>query len=124
MLTKLDNLLRNRGLWCGLLLAAYLLPGLLAEIPAALAMPWVLIPNVHQGLYEFLRQFGVPSFYDGRMLLFAVTVHIAFWSLSLLLLIWGKRLSPPVLRASAALLLVLLVITIQGCTIAIDAVRH
>lgn len=124
MLTRLDNLLRNRWLWCSLLLATYLLPGLLARIPTALAKPWVLIPNVHQGVYEFLRQCGVPSFYDGKMLLFAIAVHVIFWSLCLLLIIWGKRLPPRILRVAAAMLLVLLAITIDGCTIAIDAVRH
>jgi hypothetical protein len=75
-------------------------------------------------MYEFLRQCGMPSFYEGRLLLFAVVVHLIFWPLCLLLVVWGKRLPPRILRVAALLLAVLLVITIHGCSTAIDAVRH
>jgi len=50
----IDRFLRSRRFWCGLLLILYFLPALLAGVPIALALPWVLIPNAHVGLSTFL----------------------------------------------------------------------
>lgn len=124
MLVKADSWFRNRWFWLGLLLATYFLPALLANIPMALAWPWMLIPHVHEGMYESLRQCGMPSFYGNTSLLFAIVFQAIFWPLCCLLVVWGKRLPSPILRIAAVVLLILIVVTIYGCSIAIDAVRH
>jgi hypothetical protein len=128
MQEKIDSVLRNRWVWCGLLLTTYLLPSLIADVPVALAMPWILIPHVYEGMYEFLRTCGMPSLTGAepvdKVLLFAIVFHLIFWPLCCLLMCWGKRLSRIVLRVSAGVLLLILVITVHGCSIAIDAVRH
>lgn len=123
-MTKLDNLFRNRVFWGVVLFVTYLLPALTANVPVALAMPWVLIPRLHEGVYEFLLKFGMPSFYDTKKLLFAIVVHGVFWSLCILLVVWGNRLRSPILRTAGCVFLVLLVVTIYGCSSAIDSLRH
>ena len=124
IIERIDGLLRNWRFWCAVLLATYFLPALLARIPVALIYPWVLIPNIHEGLYEFLRQCGMPSFYDQPRTTFAVAFHLAFWLLCCLLVFWGRKLPPSVLRIASVFLLLTLAITVHGCSIAIDAVRH
>ena len=128
MQERIDSILRDRWVWCGLLLATYLLPALIAGVPVVLAMPWILIPHAYEGMYEVLRQCGMPSLTGAEpvdmVLVFAIVFHLMFWPLCCVITVWGKRLPRLVLRVLAGVLLLILVITVHGCSIAIDAVRH
>jgi hypothetical protein len=117
----IDNLFRSRWFWLVLLATAYFLPALLVQIPIALAMPWVLIPNAHEGLLEVC---GLHYLYGAPHLAFAIAFHIVFWTLCGLLLFRGRKLSKVWLRVSSILLIVILALTVYGCCPAIDAVRH
>lgn len=119
----IDNLFRSRWFWLVLLLTTYVLPALLVRMPVALAMPWILIPNAHEGLLEVC---GLRYLYatPRLALAFAVGFHLIFWSLCGLLLFRGRKLSPVSLRVSAVLLIVILALTIRGCCPAIDAVSE
>ena len=124
MQNDLDSVFRKQRFWWGMLLATYLLPALMAQVPVALTMPLYLIPRVDAGMYEFLKKFGMPDFYDDARLVFAIVFQSLFWTTCFLLIVWGKRLSRRVLRIASVLLVVLIIITIYGCSIAIDAVKH
>jgi hypothetical protein len=62
--------------------------------------------------------------YEDAYFLFTLIVHAVFWFMCFLLIVWGNRLPRKILRGAGVFLVVMIILTIYGCTFAIDAVKH